>query len=77
MFFLLDATTHLYLQIEPVLDVPLKGNLIQKFCSPVVQVHGSVGEPWWLWVEDPINDHIYHSEYFLLQKKQVFFLFFS
>uniref|UniRef100_A0A665WS52 U5 small nuclear ribonucleoprotein 200 kDa helicase n=1 Tax=Echeneis naucrates TaxID=173247 RepID=A0A665WS52_ECHNA len=33
------------------------------------QVHGSVGEPWWLWVEDPINDHIYHSEYFLLQKK--------
>ncbi|XP_061675544.1 activating signal cointegrator 1 complex subunit 3 isoform X3 [Syngnathoides biaculeatus] len=35
------------------------------------QVHGSVAEPWWLWVEDPINDHIYHSEYFLLQKKQV------
>uniref|UniRef100_A0A665WR59 Activating signal cointegrator 1 complex subunit 3 n=1 Tax=Echeneis naucrates TaxID=173247 RepID=A0A665WR59_ECHNA len=35
------------------------------------QVHGSVGEPWWLWVEDPINDHIYHSEYFLLQKKLV------
>ncbi|XP_061631426.1 activating signal cointegrator 1 complex subunit 3 isoform X1 [Phyllopteryx taeniolatus] len=35
------------------------------------QVHGSVGEPWWLWVEDPMNDHIYHSEYFLLQKKQV------
>uniref|UniRef100_A0A8C2WWR9 Activating signal cointegrator 1 complex subunit 3 n=1 Tax=Cyclopterus lumpus TaxID=8103 RepID=A0A8C2WWR9_CYCLU len=34
------------------------------------QVHGSVGEPWWLWVEDPINDHIYHSEHFLLQKKQ-------
>ncbi|XP_060905517.1 activating signal cointegrator 1 complex subunit 3 [Labrus mixtus] len=35
------------------------------------QVHGSVGEPWWLWVEDPINDHIYHSEHLLLQKKQV------
>uniref|UniRef100_A0AAY4D056 Activating signal cointegrator 1 complex subunit 3 n=1 Tax=Denticeps clupeoides TaxID=299321 RepID=A0AAY4D056_9TELE len=35
------------------------------------QVHGSVGEPWWLWVEDPLNDHIYHSEYFMLQKKQV------
>ncbi|CAB1334134.1 unnamed protein product, partial [Coregonus sp. 'balchen'] len=35
------------------------------------QCHGSVGEPWWLWVEDPINDHIYHSEYFLLQKKQL------
>ncbi|XP_076827950.1 activating signal cointegrator 1 complex subunit 3 isoform X2 [Brachyhypopomus gauderio] len=35
------------------------------------QVHGSVSEPWWIWVEDPVNDHIYHSEYFLLQKKQV------
>ncbi|XP_039603796.1 activating signal cointegrator 1 complex subunit 3 [Polypterus senegalus] len=35
------------------------------------QVHGSVSEPWWIWVEDPANDHIYHSEYFLLQKKQV------
>ncbi|XP_059501244.1 activating signal cointegrator 1 complex subunit 3 [Stegostoma tigrinum] len=35
------------------------------------QTHGSVGEPWWIWVEDPVNDHIYHSEYFLLQKKQV------
>lgn len=39
--------------------------------SSASQVHGSVGEPWWLWVEDPVNDHIYHSEYFLLQKKQV------
>uniref|UniRef100_A0A8D0L2G8 Activating signal cointegrator 1 complex subunit 3 n=1 Tax=Sphenodon punctatus TaxID=8508 RepID=A0A8D0L2G8_SPHPU len=35
------------------------------------QVHGTVGEPWWIWVEDPTNDHIYHSEYFLIQKKQV------
>ncbi|XP_006865917.1 PREDICTED: activating signal cointegrator 1 complex subunit 3-like [Chrysochloris asiatica] len=36
------------------------------------QVHGTVGEPWWIWVEDPTNDHIYHSEYFLILKKQVF-----
>ncbi|NXP31267.1 ASCC3 protein, partial [Leiothrix lutea] len=35
------------------------------------QVHGTVGEPWWIWVEDPTNDHIYHSEYFIVQKKQV------
>uniref|UniRef100_H0X1H6 Activating signal cointegrator 1 complex subunit 3 n=1 Tax=Otolemur garnettii TaxID=30611 RepID=H0X1H6_OTOGA len=34
------------------------------------QVHGTVGEPWWIWVEDPTNDHIYHSEYFLALKKQ-------
>ncbi|KAH3764158.1 activating signal cointegrator 1 complex subunit 3 [Pelomyxa schiedti] len=31
--------------------------------------HGSV-EPWWIWVEDTDNIHIYHSEYFLLQKQQ-------
>lgn len=35
------------------------------------KVHGSVHEPWWIWVEDPDNDHIYHSEYFLLMKHQV------
>lgn len=44
---------------------------VSKSSFVLPQVHGSVGEPWWLWVEDPLNDHIYHSEYFLLQKKQV------
>lgn len=33
--------------------------------------HGSSAEPWWLWVEDAENNTMYHSEYFLLQKKQV------
>ncbi|KAJ7343081.1 activating signal cointegrator 1 complex subunit, partial [Desmophyllum pertusum] len=28
------------------------------------RVHGSTSEPWWIWVEDPDNNHIYHSEYF-------------
>lgn len=28
--------------------------------------HGEV-EPWWIWVEDHINEHVYHSEYFLLK----------
>ena len=28
-------------------------------------------EPWWIWVEDPENEHIYHHEYFLLSKQQV------
>ncbi|XP_041463235.1 activating signal cointegrator 1 complex subunit 3-like [Lytechinus variegatus] len=35
------------------------------------RVHGTGSESWWIWVEDPENNHIYHSEYFLLQKKQV------
>ena len=33
--------------------------------------HGKVAEPWWIWVEDPDTDNIYHSEYFLLTKKSV------
>ena len=37
------------------------------------KVHGTVHEPWWIWVEDPDNDHIYHSEYFMLMRDQVFF----
>lgn len=37
----------------------------------VFQVHGATAESFWIWVEDPDNNHIYHSEYFLLHKKQV------
>uniref|UniRef100_UPI00358EF322 activating signal cointegrator 1 complex subunit 3 isoform X2 n=1 Tax=Myxine glutinosa TaxID=7769 RepID=UPI00358EF322 len=35
------------------------------------RLHGSVGEPWWIWVEDPASDHMYHYESILLLKKQV------
>ena len=35
------------------------------------RIHGNTCEPWWVWVEDAENEHIYHSEYFLLQQKQV------
>ncbi|CAH1802861.1 unnamed protein product, partial [Owenia fusiformis] len=35
------------------------------------RVHGSGSEPFWVWVEDPENNHIYHSEYFMMQKKMV------
>jgi activating signal cointegrator complex subunit 3 len=35
------------------------------------RVHGSGTEPFWIWVEDPDNNHIYHSEYFMLHKKHV------
>lgn len=34
------------------------------------RIHGG-SEPFWIWVEDPVNNHIYHYEYFLLAKKQV------
>mmetsp|Transcript_35097 Transcript_35097/g.59441 ORF Transcript_35097/g.59441 Transcript_35097/m.59441 type:complete len:2046 (+) Transcript_35097:92-6229(+) len=32
------------------------------------QFHGQ-GEPFWVWMEDPQNDIIYHSEYFVLQRR--------
>eukprot|EP01135_Chromosphaera_perkinsii_P001316 Nk52_evm43s164 gene=Nk52_evmTU43s164 len=32
------------------------------------KVHGTL-EPWWIWVEDANNEHMYHSEYFILHKK--------
>ena len=35
------------------------------------RVHGNSSEPWWIWVEDAENELMYHSEYFLLQRKQV------
>ena len=35
------------------------------------RIHGTNAEPFWIWVEDPENNHIYHSEYFMLHKKHV------
>lgn len=35
------------------------------------RLHGNHSEPWWVWVEDAENSYMYHSEYFLLQRKQV------
>ncbi len=35
------------------------------------KVHGNAAEPFWIWVEDPESNHIYHSEYFVIHKKHV------
>ena len=35
------------------------------------RIHGHGAEPFWIWVEDPDNNHIYHHEYFTLAKRQV------
>lgn len=34
-------------------------------------VHGRTSEAFWIWIEDPDNNYMYHSEYFMLTKKQV------
>ncbi len=39
------------------------------------KLHGMTSDPWWIWVEDAENNQMYHSEYFLLQRKQVIIIF--
>ncbi|XP_031846390.1 activating signal cointegrator 1 complex subunit obelus isoform X2 [Nomia melanderi] len=35
------------------------------------RVHGKTSEPFWIWIEDPDNNFLYHHEYFILTKKMV------
>ena len=35
------------------------------------KVHGKTSEPFYIWVEDPESDHMYHNEYFMVTRKQV------
>jgi len=35
------------------------------------RIHGNIAESFWIWVEDPNSNVIYHYEYFTLLKKQV------
>jgi len=57
--------------LENVITTITKLSFYASMTFLLLKVHGTVGEPWWIWVEDPTNDHIYHSEYFIIQKKQV------
>lgn len=34
------------------------------------RLHGA-SEPWWIWVEDPENEHIYHAELYHLRAEHV------
>nr|XP_018669768.1 activating signal cointegrator 1 complex subunit 3 [Ciona intestinalis] len=33
--------------------------------------HGNTSEAFWIWVQDPVSDHMYHSDYVLMPKKTV------
>ena len=35
------------------------------------KIHGTMSQQFWIWIEDPDTDNIYHSEYFIITKKQV------
>lgn len=58
--------------IQPITRTVLRVNLL---ITPDFKwddrIHGNGCESWWVWVEDPESDHMYHSEYFLLHRKQV------
>ena len=34
------------------------------------KIHGKTSENFWIWIEDPDNNYIYHYEYVLISKKQ-------
>ena len=35
------------------------------------KIHGATSQQFWIWIEDPDTDNIYHAEYFIITKKQV------
>jgi activating signal cointegrator complex subunit 3 len=41
------------------------------------KVHGKTSEAFYIWIEDPENNYMYHSELFLVTKKQVGMLILS
>ena len=67
-------TISLAASIQPITRTVLKVHLT---ITPEFEwndkLHGSTSDPWWIWVEDTDGSYMYHSEYFLLQKKQVLF----
>ncbi|XP_052868650.1 activating signal cointegrator 1 complex subunit 3 [Anopheles cruzii] len=61
----IDAT------LQPITRTVLR---IRAFISPSFRwndrVHGKTAEPFWIWIEDPESNYIYHSESFLMTKRQ-------
>ncbi len=65
-------TLSLAASIQPITRTVLKVHLtITPDFEWNDRLHGSSSDPWWIWVEDAENNDMYHSEYFLLQKKHV------
>lgn len=59
-------------QLQPITRTVLRIKLI---ITPTFtwsdRIHGTTSQQFWIWIEDPDSDNIYHSEYFIITKKQV------
>ena len=65
-------TVELSVTIQPITRTVLRVNLtIVPAFEWDDRIHGNVAEGWWVWLEDPNTNHIYHSEFFMLHKKHV------
>ncbi|XP_055550848.1 activating signal cointegrator 1 complex subunit 3 [Wyeomyia smithii] len=57
--------------LQPITRTVLR---IRIFITPSFKwndrVHGKTAESFWIWIEDPESNFIYHSEYFQMTKKQ-------
>ena len=71
-FFLPPFSLSLAASIQPITRTVLRVRLkITPEFEWNDKLVGGSSDPWWIWVEDPVTNYMYHSEYFLLQKKQV------
>ena len=60
----LDVQVH----AQPITRTVLRVTLTLTASFEWVDRHHSGSEPWWIWVEDTENEHIYHKELWVLSK---------
>jgi activating signal cointegrator complex subunit 3 len=55
--------------VQPITRTILRVELRITPCFQWNDTWHSPGEPWWILVEDPSTDHLYHTEYVVIHKK--------
>ena len=64
-------TIKLHATVQPITRTVLRVTLvIEPLFTWNSRVHGQ-SEPWYIWVEDPENEHMYHAELYLLRAEHV------
>ncbi|CAF1149002.1 unnamed protein product [Adineta ricciae] len=63
---------HIEPQLQPITRTVLRIKLtITAAFKWSDKIHGTNSQQFWIWIEDPDTDNMYHSEYFIITKKQV------